>query len=601
MPPQTSKQSKNDDALPPGFSTTPPSGSTQADPLSDEALGKRDQIDVGAFTTKWNSLTRQQKEQLQKGLSPDEQAQLYSALRDAHPTGHVTVSPAEKFDMMSAMRNGINDPWVRDKAINLIHRATNYLPAAGGTIGSIAGGAAAAPTVVGEAGGAVAGAALGGAAGEAARQGVEHVMGWDQNDPHSPAQRGKEIGYAAIENTLAELLGQGMGKVMRPTVERAIKKLYYAGGLEHGDPMEEGALESIFPELQHFEKANPVRDTKGLVDLLSNTRKTIGQQVDLTYASPVQQGGRTVMLGNATANVQPLENAVQNLITDYSKNADLHHGTIKMLNALKTKAARPRTYSQLAQWRIDINNNLRGFYAEHAGANQQALLMSRPDLLAEKKIADAIRDVTYPEMDTAAHLPKGTTAQLQKKRGAAIELEKQAIAHRERLLTESKRVAGAAPLKRGNMSGYVTSKGKAGAGIHRVTSILHAPNVLKDADKRAASAFGHTVPQKIGKPASSRAGVATISAVPRVGYDTVRANQRESERGQAGAEAETPPGMTTEPLKLADIKAEAQARKPAQLPKRYALTAVGKDGHTIGTDDGIQWFDVLTGESIKGK
>jgi hypothetical protein len=122
---------------------------------------------------------------------------------------------------------------------------------------------------------------------------------------------------------------------------------------------------------------------------------------------------------------------------------------------------------------------------------------------------------------------------------------------------------------------------------------------LSDANKRAASAFGHTGPQKVFKPMSSPAGVAAMGAVPRVGYEAARSSGREKERESNREEQADDETQETTPSTPADVIAEGKARKPAPAPKKYALTAVGKDGHTIGTDNGIEWFDVQTGEPIK--
>jgi hypothetical protein len=586
----------------------------EPDPLSDQALSKDEpRIDMGAFKTKWGTLTRQQKEGFMNGLSAEQQVQLYTMMGGGRDH-HATVSATPQFGMGTIGKvltgRAEEDPWVRQKSADLLYRTINYLPAIGGTAGGIGGGIAgeAVWPAGGGAVGGMTGAFLGGAGGEAARQGSLHALGWDKyEEPMTGTQRGTEMAKAGIENAVMELVGRGMGNVMRPTLDRAIKKLYYAGGLEHGDPMAEGSLESIFPELQGFEKASPVRSNKDLVDLISKTKRTIGQQVDFLYATPVQQGGRTVQLGDTLASPTPIANSVQNLINRFNINPDINQPAIKMLNEVKLLAQKPRTYRQLADWRIQINDQLKDFYAQFP-PGQRVTLSRNPDLLALKEVADAIRDVSYPAMDQAAHLPPGTTAQLQLKRGVAMDLEKQALAHRDQLLTKSKQMAGAAPWRRGNMSGYVTSKGKVGAGIHRATSILHAPNILRDADKRAASAFGHTLPQKVFKAASSKPGMAAMMALPRIAMTPHR-----------GPTPDVNAPQETEPEQATPVQQPAPSPTPTEAQQKWGQTPGGavtpttpvapatykvvrmnpRTEHKIGTNDGSTWFDLQTGKQVQ--
>lgn len=76
------------------------------------------------------------------------------------------------------------------------------------------------------------------------------------------------------------------------------------------------------------------------------------------------------------------------------------------------------------------------------------------------------------------------------------------------------------------------------------------------------------------------------------------------------APEEAPPAKAAAPLPT--VKAEAQKRKPspaivaAQQPatapnppnKKYWRTATGPKNHRIGTDDGVTWFDVITGQQV---
>lgn len=59
------------------------------------------------------------------------------------------------------------------------------------------------------------------------------------------------------------------------------------------------------------------------------------------------------------------------------------------------------------------------------------------------------------------------------------------------------------------------------------------------------------------------------------------------------------------PAPQSQLKAEAGQRNPASAPvaaaptqRRYAQTATGPNGHRIGSDDGVSWFDVETGQQV---
>lgn len=97
----------------------------------------------------------------------------------------------------------------------------------------------------------------------------------------------------------------------------------------------------------------------------------------------------------------------------------------------------------------------------------------------------------------------------------------------------------------------------------------------------------------------TRIGVpAGIAATKSVGEN--RKRQGDARRaalqtlGQAKGEEQEP----SQPPTLPELNAEAVSRKPVAI-KRYARTATGLHGHKIGTDDGVRWFDVQTGQPVK--
>jgi hypothetical protein len=591
--PAVDQQSKNDTL--PGGSPRDDSATAGITPGGAVGAANQQMQFLQNFKKQWEGLSRSQKEQYVKQL-PADQLQLVMNLDKSSMMPDLSVSAAPP-------RWSV--PWFKQKGYDLLGHTLQALPAIGGGLGAWGGGTAGGAvgtiplgpvgTLPGVVTGEVVGAGIGGGIGESARQGAEHLLGWDKNENYTAAERWKEIGLESVYNSLGQLFGIGLGKAMGSTPERVGAKLAFAGGLGHGaDALGPSNVSVILPDLIALEKQMPVKDTKDLANLVTTLKRNIGQQVDMAYARPVMQGGRQVALGKATANTGPLVNRLDGIIQQLSINPDINAAAIREVQKVRAFALTPRTYEQLADWRIRINDEIGSFYEMNPGAKRIAM-NTNPDLAAKKELADAIRDVTYPEMDSVSGQPLGTTAVLQKKRGITMEMENQVRTHRKTLLEKSAVAAGESPLKRGNFSVYVTGSGRPGGALHKVKNIVRAPNVLADADTRAASAFGHTLPQKVARAATNPA-VRRTAAGASV-YPLARDTQRPTDTPEAA-----PPEAVeeTQPAPLPALKAEAAQRSPTAPPKKnYWQTATGPNGHKIGTDDGVTWFDVETGQQIQ--
>lgn len=497
------------DALPAGVSLTRskdavPDETPDAAPTVSDVQSQIDHLQN--FGTQWKRLSRSQKEAYVK-TAPLAQLNV--------------IMDLDKSAMMPGLSISANAPFwskagLKKAGYDALGKALRALPAIGGGLGGWGGAVAGTATGIpgGGIGGETLGAGFGGMAGEADRQWIEHLLGWDKNEHYTAQERWKEIGLEGVYNSIAQLMGAGVGKVLGSTPERVGAKIAFAGGLEHGpNALGPSSVSVILPDLITLEKKYPVKNTAGLANLITQLKKDIGQQVDSAYAQRIKQGNQWVSLGNAQASTVDIARRLDNVIHDLSLNPDLNAAAIRQVKRIRLQALKPRTYSQLADWRIALNNEIENFYSLNPGVKRGAL-SANPELLAKKEVADAIRDITYPQMDRASGHPIGTTRALQTKRGIAMDLQNQVLEHRQKLLTKSAIARGESPLKRGRFTTYMTPGGHPHSVIHRVASVVHAPDVLSDADKRAAAAFGHTLPQKFSRTVSHPAVRRTAAGVP---------------------------------------------------------------------------------------
>jgi hypothetical protein len=486
----------------------------------------------------WGKLTQDQRDEALKMMTPEETQRLADELGFEGHAASVRARPG-LFTIAG----------MKERALDLVRRGSNYLPAAGGTVGGVVGGLLAAPTGVGAAAGALAGAAAGGAAGEAARQSALHAYGLDKGDTQPTlGHRALDVYDQGMMQAGSEALGQGVGRMLRPTLARTINKLYYAAGLGAHD---NGALESVFEDIAKTEKMTGNRTTTvgGLLKLLDTTKRDIGNEVDLSLAEKISQNGKMVPLGNAQADTAPIAARIRNLLTAHP--SDQKWNPVK-LAAIRKRAAMyssPETFRNLTDRRIVLNDRLSAMYSLPPG-EQRSYLLAHPELEIDLAEADALRDITYPAMDKASGKPIGTTAKLQQRRGAIMGLTSGVGKHLDKLQAKSKAIAGAPIWERSNVSTY-ESGGRPGFSVHRLTALVHTPNPEKAADKKVASAFGHTVGAKVGGALSSKPGMEIMSLPLRL-----------------LADPDAPAELDEDEVKsLKDLRGEAEKRKPGPGPQ----------------------------------
>ena len=273
-------------------------------------------------------------------------------------------------------------------------------------------------------------------------------------------------------------------------MESTVNKLYYAIR-----PSRDGAIEAVMPEITAAEKVKPAKTVKGFLDVVKDVKNKVGLEVDASLRTPIVQNGKSVPLSGAQANVVPVADDIKTLIAKHPSNLQMNKSFIAAIKRRATSYSSPKTYGWLTDRRIVLNDELNKFYALPE-ADKHAYLAAHPEFEIDKAEADAIRDLVYPQMDKAAGKPAGYFADLQKKRGALITLEKSASKNIEKL-TEKAKTAKGAPIT-DRVNAYGTSSGRVGLST-KAASLLHAPNPLAKADKQVARAFLHTPGTKTGQ------------------------------------------------------------------------------------------------------
>lgn len=505
--------------------------------------------------------------------------------------------------------------WMKEKAQNFLTWSANQLPTVGGVGGGIGGAAIGGASTAGAGGefpGAVIGAAAGGGAGEVARQYILHKQGYDKyDDPASKTLGKRALGVAAEAGGQAagEIVGQGLGKLLRPTLERSLAKLYYAGGIKYGNALGKGDLETVIHDLIATEKSGAGKATTvgDLLGVIKQTKDDIGRKVDLQLALPINQNGRTVMLGQAHANSTPIVNAINSMATadpSIVKEAHLNPAgkEAAYLEHIRKEALKfsqtPWTYQELTSKRIRLNNELEPLYTLPPG-EQRKYLLENPNLAVAKAQADAIRDVIYPKMDLLSGKPMGTTAEMQGKRGSLMSIENQVNEHLSKLKTNARQAKGAPPMEKVNVSTYGTTGGKPGLAFHRLTGLVHTPDPESKANRQVAKAFVHGVGPNIRKVLSTKPGQELMSLPVRLLAKPLRelvnpTQDDDKKTPEPQSSSVTPPS----PKELME-KAKHINNPAATGQVAYAHTAVNpQNGHRIGSHDGQTWFDHVTGSQV---
>lgn len=556
---------------------------------------------------------------------------------DERITGHDTVSAPLPIGSI---------PWMKEKAYQTVTGVANAFPTIGGVVGGLVGGGVGEGInpVGGGVPGAIIGAGVGGSAGDAVRQGILHAEGYDKYDDPKTKTAGHRL-LSAVEEGAGQAAGEAsghlLGKWMRPTLDRSLAKLYYAGGIKYGNPLGPGDLETVMDDLIKTEKSTGKATTVGdFLGVINQAKKDIGNEVDLKMALPVKENGKLVMLGKAHADSTPIVNAINSLLTadpSIVKEAAMNKAgkEAQYLETVKKEALKfqkqPWTYEELTSKRIRLNNELAPLYTLPPG-EQRVYLLDHPDLAIKKAQADAIRDIIYPKMDVLSGQPMGTTAELQGKRGALMSLENQVNDHLGGLKTKARQARGAPPMEKVNISSYGTTGGKPGLAVHRLTGLVHTPNPERAADTQVKKAFGHglgptsrkvlTSPyisdkilSKLPNKAASaltntfggaRAGDEILSVPLRLLVNPAPPLKRgptEPALNGTGAtspnvEDGTPQSSVVRPKDLIE-KAKQINNPAAQGQVAYNHTAVNpKTNHVIGSHDGVRWFDFNTGEKV---
>jgi hypothetical protein len=486
-----------------------------------------------SLADQWSGLSQDQRDQVLKQLSPAETEQLAGQLGWFRHPATVSGGPAPG-----------SIGWLKEKAMTLRDKAIKELPTVGGIAGGLLGAGAGAETGPGAIGTAALGAAAGGGLGEDARQALtEHFHHEDAR--MTAGQSAKGIAGQAVWQGASEAAGQALGKALRPTLERAVNKLYYAGNL---GPHEE--IEPVMDEILRTERmpGNNASTVGGFVDVLNKTKGRIGQEVDMSMRQLVPSGGKMVPLASVETVPAQVSNRLMQLTTAHPSEIELNPAKMRMLRQRALLYQKPRSFGWLNDRRIVLNNHLQPFYSIANPADKARFLFEHPELEADKAETDALRDAVYPAMDKAAKKPAGYFENLQRKRGAIMAVDKAVMRNLDELTARTKRAKGAPALEKAGVSAYGTASGKPGFSVHRLTGLVHTPNPLASANKRVASAFGHTAGSKIAKGLSSPAGMDILSLPLRL---------------LATPDAPLDAPDENAPPSLKQLRGEAAKRKPA--------------------------------------
>ena len=550
----------------------------------------------------WNKMPKDEQDKLINSMSAEQQDQFATKMGwFGHATG---ISSQPKFGTI---------PWMKEKALSTLNRGATWLPTAGGLAGGPIGGAVGG--VVAPEGGEVPGKIIGsgvlGGLGEAGRQGIEHLTGADKyDDPETKTwdARLDKISHQAEWQAAGEVSGQMLGKWMRPTLERSLSKLYYAGGIKYGNPLGKGDLQTVIDDVLKTEKSGVGKATTvgDFLGVIKQAKNDIGQQVDAQLALPIKQNGKMVMLGKAEADSTPIVTAINNMATadpSIVKEATLNKAGKEAvyLENIRREALKfsqqPWTYGELTSKRIRLNNELAPLYTLPPG-EQRVYLLDHPDLAVKKAEADAIRDIVYPKMDQLTGAPAGTTAEMQGKRGALMSLENQVNDHLSQIKTKALQAHGAPVWEKTNVSTYGTTSGRPGLAIHRLTGLIHTPNPERTADKKVAQAFGNTVGAKVRKAVTAPLGSKTagdeILSMP-LRYFVNPSQRKPEDNDSDGPQSSVAPTATPKEL----LEKAKRLNPAAQGQVAYNHLAVNpKTGHRIGSRDGVSWEDVESGQQV---
>lgn len=392
------------------------------------------------------------------------------------------------------------DPWslegIKGRLMTWRDKAINQLPTVGGILGGVAAGVPGAMSGPGDILAAGAGAAAGGGLGETVRQALtEHYHPEDKKMTTGEAAKG--IAEQAAGQGVSEMVGRGIGGIFRPS--SAVDKLAFVGD------MHPKAVQQAFDELQKTEKipGNKVLTVGDYQNVLKKTKEGLRGQVVDALKAPVSTPQGKVPLGATQADTTPVYKAVQKLITGHPSDEVWNPGKLEAWRERASKwLTEPHSYNDIFDRRQVLNEELNRYEAL-APAEKAIYASQHPNLAIDKAEADAIRDIVYPQMDTAAGKPQGYFRDLQHKYGSVIETERNTQLNLRKLEQRGATARGGPVTERVGASSYMTPGAKPGFSLHRVHGLLKSPAPEKVLDSRAKSAFGHSGATTVGNILSS--------------------------------------------------------------------------------------------------
>lgn len=390
-------------------------------------------------------------------------------------------------------------PGLKSRAYALRNSAVDQLPGVGGIVGGLIG-SGAGP------GGTIVGAAAGGGLGEDARQALEEHL-YPNEKKMTPRQAVTGMAKQAAIQAGSELIPRIVGNIVRPAT--AVEKLSYVGKL--------GAGEDVAPAMEELTRTermpgNQIKTVGDYLGVLDQTKKRIGTEVSAALKTPVKtQEGKP--LGSLEADTTSISDRIANLASKHLSEKETNPTKLTMFkNRALSYQTKPHTFEWLFDRRQVLNDELNRFYSLSTPGEKATYLNQHPDFEADKAEADAIRDLVYPQMDKAAGKPAGYYAGLQKKYGSLIGVENATKRNVEKLAASGRVERGAPITERVSGSSYISGEGRPGISLHRLHNVLSKPNPIGKLDSAAKSAFGHSIPTKVGAAIGSDAGVGIMSA-----------------------------------------------------------------------------------------
>jgi hypothetical protein len=268
-------------------------------------------------------------------------------------------------------------------------------------------------------------------------------------------------------------------KSMSPSAKIATNRLTAAAGKDMLMP-----IEKTLPDLRKTasETGLSPKSMEDFHSVVSSASRQMKREADAALA-PI---GQTQIFPSGIAQ------RIRALIT-----SNMVHTIGGQTNAAKIEAAarefdRPWSYADLDLERADINKRINPFYNKE-GIDQYAALVNRNTLI-DKTIADAIRDIVYPQMDRAALKPPGYFRALKQRQGNLMELQseldpKSPKSRTTALRGQTAEIQGGSRFSRENASIHMGGSGVPRASIYGLLNVIKKRNPMAAANKRVGMGF----------------------------------------------------------------------------------------------------------------